>query len=194
MYIIYKFRKYFKMQYNNNNNDSLYGVHTGVMTGQNERVDELNQRMQTRYFPDITLAPNFDPRPVQTKQTLFPIMNIRKDSTYPILPSINHNVENNFNPGTRKGPSNGFLSNIDTETKLRNQTAVLQHGANQNVYVPSSSSDLYKVHVVSSPSEQPFPGLFVKEQLITNIPSSLQQGDIGRNRFSNHTRTQLRNM
>ena len=180
------------MEYNKN--ESLYGVQVGVITGQNDRVDELNNRMQTRYFPDIALAPNFDPRPVQTKQTLFPITNIRKDSKYPILPAVNHSVELNFNPGTHRAPPNGFLSNIDTETKLRNQTAVLQHGANQNVYVPSSSSDLYKVHVVSSPSEQPFPGLFVKEQLITNIPSSLQQGDIGRNRFSNNTRTQLRNM
>ena len=180
------------MEYNKN--DSLYGVHTGVMTGQNERVDELNNRMQTRYFPDVAMAPNFDPRPMQTKQTLFPIINIRKDSIQPILSAPNHYVETNFNPGTSRAHSSGYFANVDTETKLRNQTAVLQHGAYQNVYVPSSQSDLYNVHVVSSPSVQPFPGLFVKHSHNTNIPMSLQNGDIGKNRFSNHTRTQLRNM
>lgn len=179
------------MEYNGD--QPIWGCQSGVICGQYERVDELNMRMQTRHFPDVSLTPNFDPRPIPTKQSLFPIMNARKDSQFPILSGITHSVKTNFNPGTHRAPPCGYFTNIDTETLLRNQTTVLQHGADQNVYVPSSYSDLYKVNVVSSPSVQPFPGLFKSEQLHTNIPSNLTTSKIGKDRFANHTRTQLRN-
>jgi hypothetical protein len=181
------------MQYSHIN-QPLYGVQQGVEYGQNARVDELNTRIQSRYFPDHSLPANFDPRPVPTKQTLFPIINLRKDSSHPILPAIHHYVETNFNPGTARAPPSGYFANVDTETILRNQTTVLQHGADQGVYVPSSKSDLYNVHVISRPTLQPFPELFKNESLKTYIPDSLQNSSIGKDRFSNHTRTQLRSL
>lgn len=180
------------MEYNLNN--AFYGVQEGILYGQNERVDELNERIQSRYFSDVPLPTNFDPRPVQTKYTLFPTINIHKQSSERILPSVNHMVETNFSPATRNGPPSGYFANIDTETILRNQTVALQHGADKGVYIPSSNSDLYKVTVVSKPSEQPFSNLFKKEEYQTYSSNNFENSEIGKNRFFNHTRTQLRNL
>jgi hypothetical protein len=46
---------------------NFYGVPHGVLYGQNERVDELNERISARNAPDTHLKPNYDPRPVSTK-------------------------------------------------------------------------------------------------------------------------------
>jgi hypothetical protein len=170
----------------------IMGLHEGISYGQFERTDELNQRMQSRHFPDVGLAPNYDPRPVPTKYSHFPIVDRRAKPSVPMRPYLDHVVELNFNPGTSRGPSAGYFANVDKETVLRNQAFALQHGADQGVYVPSSQSDLYKVTVVSRPGEaQPFPQLFEAPQFASvqhpNIVPSIG-GDV----FANHTRTQLR--
>jgi hypothetical protein len=180
------------MEYNSNG--KIYGIPEGISYGQNERVDELNDRLYSRSYSDIPLAPNFDPRPVPTKYSLFPIINRRKNSSAPINMSINHEVEINFNPGTRNAPPAGYMNNIDIETTLRNQTVALQHGADQGVYVPSSKSDLYNVKIVSKPSVQPHPDLFNQQEYKTYIPRNLEQKKIGHERFHNETRTQLRSL
>jgi hypothetical protein len=174
-------------------NQSIHGVSSGVSYGQNERVDELNYRLSNRHFADSPLEPNYDPRPVQTKMTLFPVVKNSKKTTevasqYPV-----HNVSANFNPGNDRAPSNGFTQNIDTETILRNQTFALQHGASQSVYVPSSASELYNVQVVSSPSVQPHMDLFSKPSFTQDLHPNLAGANIGNDSFFNHTRTQLRN-
>lgn len=179
------------MEYNSNN--LLYGVQQGIIYGQNERVDELNERLYSRNIPDISLAPNFDPRPVPTKYALFPLINRRKESNVRINPMVNHNVDINFNPSNRVGPPQGYIVNVDVETMLRNQGIALQHGADDNVYVPSSNSDLYKVFVPSKPSVQPHPELFNKQTYQTYNANNVHK-NIGNSRFFNHTRTQLRNI
>lgn len=180
------------MEYNTN--DKIYGIPEGISYGQNERVDELNDRLYSRKYPDIPLAPNFDPRPISTKYSLFPIINRRKESNVPIQMSINHEVEINFNPGTRNAPQVGYTNNIDIETILRNQTVALQHGAEQGYYIPSSKSELYNVNVISKPSIQPHPELFNKQEYKTFIPKNLEEKKIGYERFHNETRTQLRSI
>jgi hypothetical protein len=174
-------------------NTKIFGLHEGISYGQNERVDELNTRITDRHFPDSPLAPNFDPRPVPTKYSRFPIVNRRKFSNTYIRPMVNHVVELNFNPATRNGPPNGYLANVDVETILTNRTVALQHGADQGVYIPSSNSDMYKVSVVSRPSDQPFPNLFKNPPLTTYINPKLEKNGIGKNYFDNNTRVQLRN-
>ena len=180
------------MEYNID--EKIYGIPEGISYGQNERVDELNDRINSRNYPDIPLAPNFDPRPVPTKYSLFPIVNRRKETREPIRLSINHEVGINFNPGTRNAPPAGYTNNIDIETSLRNQTVALQHGADQGYYVPSKNSDLYNVSVISKPTIQPHPDLFNKQEYKTFIPVSLEQKKIGKDRFHNETRTQLRSI
>lgn len=173
-------------------NQKMYGVTEGVFYGQNERVDELNNRYQDRQFPDSPLEPNFSPRSISTKYSHFPILNGRKPTNEPFLNYPSYSTQSNFNPGSDTAPSSGFFRNVDTETILRNQTAALQHGAEQGIYVPSSNSDLYKVSVVYRPSEQPNPLLFRSFQFNqTDHPNNIDN-NIGHDRFFNHTRTQLR--
>jgi hypothetical protein len=178
---------------NLNENNVIYGVPNGISYGQNERVDEINGRISDRNLSDYPLRPNFDPRPIPTKYSLFPIINRRAETTVPIDKYPDYSVQTNFSPATQQGPPQGFLTNVDVETVLRNQTVALQHGADQGVYVPSSGSDLYRVSVVSTPSIQPYPKLFEQSNLYTYVPSTLENSSIGKDRFFNHTRTQLRN-
>lgn len=173
----------------------LEGVHRGAWFGQNERTDELNSRIYSRNIADVPLSPNFDPRPVATKQSMFPLVSYRKPTTEPIYPEIRSIPEMHFAPSNRtRVNADIYFSNIDVETKLRNQTTALQHGAVQGVYIPSSKSDLYNstLSVAGRVEPQPFPHLFksVDSTFQTHIPENLSI--IGRNTFFNHTRNQLR--
>ena len=178
----------------NINQDYLIaGAVQGVQYGQNERVDELNDRIAERHFPDMALEPNYNCRPVPTKYSHFPIVNRRAPVREPLNPYINHNLYNNFNPSGSRSNVKGFQQNVDVETILRNQTFALQHGADQGVYVPTSKSDLYNVSVVSRPSEQPYPLLFERPQFANRTHPNVMANNIGKDNFFNHTRTQLRN-
>jgi len=170
------------------------GIVHGFYAGQNDRVDELNARIQGRQFPDNPLRPNFDPRPVPTKYSLFPIIDRKTPPRYPLKTDYLDN--SGFSPATQNGPPKSYLQNIDTETILRNQTVALQHGATEGVFVPSSNSDLYRVTMPSSSmiyTPQPFPNLFVRSSF-TEVPSNpVANQPIGNSIFNNYTRVQLRN-
>jgi len=177
------------------NSGLINGVHRELIVGQHERLDEINNRINSRQFSDHPLEPNFSPRPVSTKYSLMPIMakNSNPVPTVRIQPQLEHIVQMNFNPATRNGPFKGYARNVDTETVLRNQTMALQNSS-QNVYVPSSNSDLYKVGVVSRPVDQPYSHLFDLPSFVQSVhPNLLNSGStIGKDRFFNSTRTQLR--
>jgi hypothetical protein len=175
------------------NNSSIYGLTPGIYYGQHERNDELNNRMNERFFPDKPLEANFDPRPVPTKYAHFPIINRRTEAKEPIVHQSTHSLADNFYPGSRRAPSQGFIANVDIETKLRNQSFALQKGADQNVYIPSSKSDLYITSIVSRPSVQPHPELFSRPQFVGRSVTNVENTGIGKDTFFNHTRTQLRN-
>ena len=175
-----------------NNNNKINGLpEGGVYYGQNERVDEINDRVSSRHFPDSPLEPNFDPRSIPTKYSHFPIINRRAPTHEPVIPYINYNTKHIFNPGNSRAPISGH--NIDVETVLRNQTFGLQRKADQNIYIPSSTSDLYNVHVISRPSEQTHPLLFDRQIFDSSVHQNNANPHIGGDRFFNHTRTQLRN-
>ena len=190
------------------------GIIQGCYSGQQDRVDELNERIFSRYLPDNSLRPNYDPRPVSTKYAFFPVIDRRVQSNIPNKMYLGEGIserereskgerkrerenENEsqsksnlgFLPSATNSP---FIRNIDTETILRNQTTGLQHGIGQNLFVPSSTSDLYKTTIVSRPSEQPFPGLFTKSTFDSDNQTIRNQA-IGKSDFFNFTRTQLRN-
>uniref|UniRef100_A0A6C0D2W1 Zasp-like motif domain-containing protein n=1 Tax=viral metagenome TaxID=1070528 RepID=A0A6C0D2W1_9ZZZZ len=175
------------------NTNQIYGVHQGIQYGQHDRVDELNQRLTARHYPDIPLEPNYDPRPVPTKYAHFPMVNRRTPRNEAQLKYVDYDSEMMFYPGSSKAPVSGYVSKVDLETILRNQTFALQHGANQSVYIPSSQSDLYKVSVISNQTIQPYPLLFERQMFSNTIHSNLENTTIGRDAFYNHTRTQLRN-
>ena len=52
----------------------LYGLPDGVYYCQQERTQQLNERIANRNIPSAFLEPQFPPRPVPTKYTLLPIM------------------------------------------------------------------------------------------------------------------------
>lgn len=182
--------------------DPIFGLPHYLYYGQNARVEDLNNRIYERNLSDSPLEANFDPRSTPTKYSRLPIVNLRNSaitpvniSTEPIRASPVYQTESNFSPANRNAPFSGFQSNVDKETILRNQTFALQRGLGQDVYVPSSQSDLYKTVIVSRPSVQPYPKLFEQyafnQELNQNVANFPQ---IGKDRFSNNTRTQLRGL
>lgn len=168
------------------------GIVQGFYSGQQDRVDELNTRIQGRQFPDNHLRPNFDPRPVPTKYAIFPVIDRKTPIKYPFETQYLDNY--GFSPATQNGPPKTYFQNIDTETILRNQTVALQHGAIQGVFVPATSSDLYNVKMPRSTSisTQPFPALF-ESSSFSNFNTAIENQPIGKSTFHNSTRTQLRN-
>jgi hypothetical protein len=187
------------MEYNSFQSPILNGP---ILTRQqNERVEELNDRIYDRFHPDLlqgqsnSLEVNYTPIGVSTKYALFPIVDRRRpESTIEHkksnLPA--YSVSTQFNPGYR-GPVSGFQSNVDKETILRNQTFALQKDFAQTTFVPSSKSDLYNTYIVSRPCEQPYPKLFDRSTFDQTVhPNVSQYPEVGNNRFHNATRTQLR--
>uniref|UniRef100_A0A6C0DRF1 Uncharacterized protein n=1 Tax=viral metagenome TaxID=1070528 RepID=A0A6C0DRF1_9ZZZZ len=185
------------MEFNDNAyNKRMNGVVEGVYYTQQDRVDELNERMFSRNLASAPMKPNFDPRPIPTKYSLFPIVDRRKTINPPSDNYSEYNVSSSFNPGNGRGPVNGFINNVDVDTLLRNQYFALQKGADQSVYVPNSDSDLYRVSIPVNTQrieEQPYPDLFQQYELDKSLhPNIVNQSYIGNNLFFNHTRTQLR--
>jgi len=173
----------------------LFPETPGILYGQNERVDELNDRILGRFYPDMQLQPNIDVRPVPTKYSHFPVIDriALPKVAIPVAPY--YSVETNFTPSNSRGPVDGYFSNVNVESSLRNQYFALQRGAPQTAYIPSSQSDMYKVQISNTTrqEEQPYPGLFNSYQpASTSTTSSQLDPKIGADRFFNNTRVQLR--
>ena len=162
--------------------------------GQFDRTDELSHRILERSVPDSPLPPNFTPRPVLSKYSLFPMLDSRKPPTVPIEPSYDYSAKANFTPPLMKtGPVSGFINNVELESDLRNQNYSLHRGNDKTTYVPSSNSDLYKVYIHSAPSKQPHPELFTQPILNQQIHPNIQNAPhIGKERFHNSTRVQMK--
>jgi len=177
-----------------NENTRTNGLPEYLYRGQFARTDELNYRILDRTKPENPLPPNFSARPVLSKYALFPMLDARMPANVPIKPNYNYSLETNFTPSLMKvGPVSGFINNVNIESELRNQDNALQKGAGQDVYIPSSQSDLYKVTVPSSPSVQPYPGLFEQYNFNQNPhPNVSEMPHVGGDVFRNNTRTQLR--
>jgi hypothetical protein len=179
--------------------NKLYGVTEGVYYGQFDRTDELNLRIGSRNLPDAQLQPNIDFRPIPTKYSHFPILDRRTPATVPINHYLDHNVEYNFNPGNDRGPVYGYMNNVEKEMQLRNQYFALQKGGDKGTYVPNRSSDLYNPTIYALQGQYEHTGgthtlLFKQPDLNIQIHPNIAHSTIGKDRFYNHTRTQLRDM
>lgn len=175
-------------------NRPIHGLIPGILYGQNERVDELNNRIIGRIQCDTTLFPNFDVRPVSTKYSRFPMIDrVTMPKVGIRAPTTDYSIESTFAPVHSRGPVDGFLTNVDKESDLRNQFFAMQ-SAPQATYVPKSNSDLYKVSVAPSsrPEEQPYPGLFDQYKMNILAPVRNANPSVGSQQFLNNTRVQLR--
>lgn len=173
-------------------------VQNEILVNSNNRVEELNYRILSRTNIDgIGLKPNFNPRPLPTKYSMFSKKNTTPVFSKDVNPTntyLDYYPEVIFYPGNSKAPISGFLNSIDVETDLRNQNIPL-HRADLNIqYIPSLNSDLYNVTVPkTAPVEQPYPLLFENYTFDQSLHPNVQS-NIGNQMLYNHTRTQLRNM
>ena len=176
---------------NYSDNSPIYGLVDGIEYRQHERVDELNQRIQSRIYSDSPLRPHFTPRPVLTKYSQFPIIDRRVEAKVPIQTYLDYNVGSASIVGP--APIEGFQNNVAIESDLRNQFHAISSAPHRH-YVPSSKSDLYVLPSVSGSlnEEQPFPGLFEFPMAISVHPNLAGRPDIGSEVFFNSTRAQLR--
>lgn len=175
-------------------NQPLHGVVQGIAYGQHERVEELNTRIFNSRFSDAPIKPQFDIRAVSTKYAHFPLVDRRAPSQVPYKQYLAHSTESNFCPGAVRGPADGFSKNIAVESQLRNQFFALQRGADQGVYVPSSTSDLYRVGVHGRKEVQTHPILSAQFQFDQQLHPNVANTKIGGDVFHNNTRTQLRSL
>ena len=119
------------------------------------RVEELNARLYSRNVPSGAPPMVFSPRPVQTKYTKQPILDVYVTPSVPIR-GIGPPV---FLPGD-SAPFNGFTDNIDVDSNLKNINFALQRHP-MAVYVPESASDLYNNQPPRAQQvQQPHPMLF----------------------------------
>ena len=177
--------------------NNIKGIPNGVIIGQLERTTELDERILDRRFPSKNLKPNYDPRPISTKYSQFPTLSGRKPINEGLKDYNKYNVHDTFNPGTSNGPVEGFLTYVDNESYLRNQSVALQKGSDQSYYVPQKNSELYKDPVFNSENietYQPHPNLFLTMDYENNRVYNPNLNSIGKDIFHNNTRTQLRNM
>jgi hypothetical protein len=168
---------------------NMHGLVKGVYYCNQERTDELNERLYQRNIPSAELQPTFSLRPASTKYDHMGIFDKRPKSNVEIKRQPTFNVQSTFNPGNSIAPWSGYSTNINDESKLRNQYFALQR-CEQSNWVPSSNSDLYKVVAVGRQEVQPFPHLFTEEKYTQFNPNT---DNLGYELWNNHTRQQLKN-
>ena len=178
--------------YHNNNigtQPKMYGVVDGVYYCNQERTEELSRRMAARNIPSSPLQPQFDFRPVSTKYDMMGIIDRRPKSSVALHAYPEYNIAKTFNPGTAVAPWSGFASEVDDESRLRNEFFALQK-CEQSEYVPSTKSDLYNTTVDAGIQEpQPFPDLFREQDFEPFNPNTC---NTGRMFFDNCTRQQIK--
>lgn len=166
----------------------LYGVVNGICRNNVEKDNELNKKIYARNIPSQALKPNFDLRPSATKYTMYPTNTNNRHINVSMNQYQPYNNQEIFNPGSDRAPSEGYFSNIDKESILRNQIHPLQK-ADQAAYVPSTNSDLYKTIIKSKIEPQTHPLLFQQQQFASFNPNV---NNLGKFAFNNSTRSQLK--
>ena len=163
----------------------MYGVINGVKFNNIEEDNVLNNRIYDRNKPSQTLQPMFSIRPVSTKQAVMPVFDERRSGRVPINVYPSFSTQENFYPGSLDAPWSGFANHVSTESDLRNQNFALQR-ADQAVYVPNSTSDLYNSTVQNQGGCNEHPLLFSQQQFTQEPGLRPLEG------MHNHTRQQLK--
>lgn len=155
----------------------------------NERVEKLNNRIYNRNIPSSNLQNSFSIRPVSTKYSVMPILDMHKESSVPIKKEKLYNIEETFNPGNTQSPWCGY--SVNDESTLRNQLYPLQK-CDQYYWVPSSNSDLYNSRQHDNGNEnQIFNNLFSKPTFNKFDPNIC---NIGNQLWNNNTRVQIKDV
>ena len=149
--------------------------------------NELNTRINKRYFPSQSLQPNFSPVPSSTRYQKFMVSEkkLNNDNLHQYPEFSTHNT---FYPGSSRGPVSYKLNSVDVESNLRNQFFALQKN-DQAHYIPSDTSSLYVMDKVNEK-----PGLLDLCEPIQNMPFNPDRCNLAPNHFNNATRNNLKNI
>ena len=155
--------------------------------------NNIGNNIYERVVPSHEIQMNFGFRPIMSKYATMPILDNRVQSQVNINKEPIYNNNEVFFPGTSKPHFNGFASNIDNESTLRNQFFALQKG-DKHLYVPNSNSDLYENNLDIKNYNFNLDNLilFKKENFEDFNPNISNK--IGNNIFNNSTRVQLKNI
>ena len=155
--------------------------------------NNIGNNIYERVVPSQEMQMNFGFRPIMSKYATMPILDNNIQSDVNINKEPIYNSETVFYPGTSKPHFNGFATNIDNESTLRNQFFALQKG-DKHLYVPNSNSDLYENNLDIKNHNLNLDNLilFKKEQFQDFNPNISNK--IGYNIFNNSTRVQLKNI
>jgi hypothetical protein len=155
-------------------------------------INTRNVEIYKRNIPSGNLQPYLNVRPVMTKYSKLPVVDPRKEIFAKLRECPVYSVSKNFNPGSGKAPWSGFASNINLESELRNQIYALQK-CSQSVYVPNSTSDLYKNSVTYN-SENNKNDILFQNEVFNDFDPNPDRSKIGFALFNNATRYQLKDM
>lgn len=168
-------------------------IHSYIDQPTSQRQQTIYLRSYERNIPSQILQPYLDARPVQTKHSVLPVIDLRRQINTPLNQHSTYTPETIYNPGNDRGPWSGYASNVNHESELRNQIFALQ-SCSQATYIPSSKSNLYQVNWKNNNTpNQPFPELFNKESFSPNNPNQNQK-TIGFALFNNATRQQTKDL
>jgi hypothetical protein len=168
-------------------------IHSYIDQSTSQRQQTVYLRTYERNIPSQPLQPYLDARPVMTKYSTLPIIDLRKTVDTPLIQQATYSPEKIYNPGNNFGPWSGYASNINDESDLRNQIFALQ-SCSQAAYIPSSKSSLYNIKWQNERKiQQPFPTLFKNEQFCPINPNPNPE-KVGYALFNNATRQQTKDL
>lgn len=156
------------------------------------RTTELSSRMYKRNVPSGPMQMNYDPRAVSTKFICMPIIDCKKPTFTPCERRPVYNTELMF-AGSTTLPFNGYQSNVDTESKLKNIIFPLQD-CPQSQFIPNSKSDLYNTSYLTpnvQKTKMTNELLFKQEKFNSFNPNGC---NLGQDIFHNNTRVQVKNL
>lgn len=174
------------------NNNHPNPIMNGVYIKRNTKEDAMNNEIYQRNIPSKPVQMVFEPRQVQTRYVRFPMV----DSKTPTRVTVDHRgpyqQHGQFNPGT-SAPYEGYATNVDQDSRVKNMFAANQKYTPQSAFVPSSGSDLYNSPVInnSKPVINQHSMLFEQQSFSTFNPNP---NNLGGNMLYNHTRQQVKNV
>ena len=170
----------------------MYGVVDGVYYCNQQRDQELSNRIYDRNIPSKLLQMEYNPpRSVPTRYVRFPALDCRLPSSVPLQKFPPYNQMTQFNPG-QGAPYSGYATYIDQDSRLKDIFMAAQKNTAQTQYIPSSQSDMFNVNVTTThPVHMTNQELFTKEQFAPFNPNPC---NLGNEILHNHTRQQIKNL
>lgn len=170
----------------------MNGVVKGVYLCNQNRLDELNNRLYERNLTNAPIKMQYNIRSVPTRYVHMPTIDQHQKTSVPCEPKPIYNTNIMFTPSSSL-PFNGYQENIDVETRLHNTITPLQ-SCPQSKFIPASTSDLYNSQYLVKKDKRDY----ITNQLLfhnqTFAPFNPNTCDIGHNFFHNSTRTQIRSL